>query len=110
MRVYILLAWVTCAYSFQLKGFSNMLPRSIHGFESRAATIQGWNSLNRCPRQLTSIRMDLSVTLRTPLGIIFEEAEPNAKKGVVVASLQPGGNADLDGRILVGDKVGNSTL
>ena len=108
MRVFTFLAWVTYAYSFQLKGFPNLVPRSIHGFESLGTvTTQGWNSLNRCPRQHTSIRMDLSVTLRTPLGIIFEEAEPNARKGVVVSSLQPGGNADLDGRILVGDKVRN---
>ncbi len=49
--------------------------------------------------------MDFSVTLRTPLGIVFEETEPNSKRGVVVASLLPGGNADLEGRILVGDKV-----
>ncbi len=91
-----------------MKGFLNTVPRSLHGFESLSAdTIQGKNSLNRCPQQLTSIRMDLSVTLRTPLGIIFEEAEPNARKGVIVSSLQPGGNADLDGRILVGDKVGS---
>ena len=49
--------------------------------------------------------MDISVTLPVPLGIIFEETEPGSNKGVVVASLVPGGNADLDGRVLVGDKV-----
>ena len=56
-------------------------------------------------RRACCFRMDLSVTLQTPLGIIFEELEPNSKRGVVVASLLPGGNAELDGRILVGDKV-----
>lgn len=108
MRVFSLLAWVSFASTFQMKGFPNTVPRSLHTFENlRVSTIQEWNSLKRCPRQATSIRMDLSITLRTPLGIIFEEAEPNARKGVVVSSLQPGGNADLDGRILVGDKVRN---
>lgn len=49
--------------------------------------------------------MDLSVTLPVPLGIVFEEIEPGSNKGVIVASLIPGGNADKDGRVLVGDKV-----
>ena len=49
--------------------------------------------------------MDLSVSLKSPLGIIFEEVEPGEKSGVVVASLVQGGNADKDGRILVGDKL-----
>ena len=48
---------------------------------------------------------DYSVTLKTPLGIVFEEVEPGESKGVEVASLVDGGNADLDGRILVGDKL-----
>jgi hypothetical protein len=39
------------------------------------------------------------------LGIVFEEVEPGESKGVEVASLVDGGNADLDGRILVGDKL-----
>eukprot|EP00282_Hemiselmis_andersenii_P008610 CAMPEP_0114120464 /NCGR_PEP_ID=MMETSP0043_2-20121206/6661_1 /TAXON_ID=464988 /ORGANISM="Hemiselmis andersenii, Strain CCMP644" /LENGTH=222 /DNA_ID=CAMNT_0001213085 /DNA_START=8 /DNA_END=676 /DNA_ORIENTATION=- len=49
--------------------------------------------------------MDVSVTLPRPLGIVFEEVEPGEAEGVVVASLEPGGNADRDGKILVGDKL-----
>ena len=80
-----------------------------HGVGESA--LQRWTHSSR-PRQLQNwqkvqkgLRMDISITLRTPLGIVFEEAEPNSKRGVVVASLLPGGNAELDGRILVGDKV-----
>ena len=33
------------------------------------------------------LRADVSVTLRTPLGIVFEEVEPGAAKGLMVAGL-----------------------
>lgn len=43
--------------------------------------------------------------LAKPLGIAFEEVAPGKPEGVVVADLVEGGNADIDGRILVGDKL-----
>ena len=39
------------------------------------------------------------------MGIIFEEVNPGKPNGVVVAGLVEGGNADLDGRILIGDRL-----
>ena len=45
------------------------------------------------------------VRLSTPLGIAFEECTVGAAEGVVVADLVEGGNAMLDGRVLVGDKL-----
>ena len=51
------------------------------------------------------LRADVSVTLATPLGIVFEEVEPGEPKGLVVADLVPGGNAEKDGKIWVGDKL-----
>jgi hypothetical protein len=33
------------------------------------------------------LRADVSVTLKTPLGIVFEEVEPGAAKGLMVAGL-----------------------
>lgn len=45
------------------------------------------------------------VRLKTPLGIAFEEQEPGAAKGVVVAGLVDDGNAERDGRIWVGDRL-----
>ena len=47
----------------------------------------------------------VSVRLPKPLGIIFEEVNPGEPEGVVVAGLVEDGNAELDGRILVGDKL-----
>lgn len=46
-----------------------------------------------------------SVRLANPLGIIFEETKPGEPEGVVVAGLVDDGNAFLDGRILVGDRL-----
>merc|ERR1712167_41479 len=51
------------------------------------------------------VRADVTVTLATPLGIVFEEVEPGQAKGLVVKDLVPGGNAERDGKILVGDKL-----
>jgi len=48
---------------------------------------------------------DYSLTLKSPMGIVFEEVEPGEPKGVAVASLSPLGNAAADGRMLVGDKL-----
>jgi len=48
---------------------------------------------------------DYSITLKSPMGIVFEEVEPGEPKGVAVASLSPLGNAAADGRMLVGDKL-----
>jgi hypothetical protein len=45
------------------------------------------------------------VRLQKPLGIIFEEETPGKAEGVTVAGLVEGGRAELDGRILVGDKL-----
>ena len=45
------------------------------------------------------------VRLSKPLGIAFEENAPSKPEGVCVAALVDGGNAELDGRILVGDKL-----
>ena len=45
------------------------------------------------------------VRLRTPLGIAFEECMPGQAAGVVVADLVAGGNAERDGRVLVGDRL-----
>lgn len=45
------------------------------------------------------------VRLSKPLGILFEEVEVGAAKGVAVAGLVEGGAAELDGRVLVGDKL-----
>ena len=45
------------------------------------------------------------VRLAKPLGIVFEEATPGKPEGVVVAGLVEQGNAELDGRVLVGDKL-----
>jgi len=45
------------------------------------------------------------VRLRTPLGLAFEEVEAGCAKGVVVASLVAGGNAERDGRIWEGDQL-----
>mmetsp|Transcript_24148 Transcript_24148/g.38905 ORF Transcript_24148/g.38905 Transcript_24148/m.38905 type:complete len:220 (+) Transcript_24148:47-706(+) len=52
-----------------------------------------------------SWRCDLPVTLRTPLGIVFEEVQPGEPKGLIVANLVAGGNAERDGKIQVGDKL-----
>ena len=46
-----------------------------------------------------------TVRLPKPLGICFEEMSVGKPEGVVVANLVEGGNADLDGRILVGDRL-----
>ena len=45
------------------------------------------------------------VRLPTPLGIGFEECTPNAREGVTVSELVEGGNAERDGRVLVGDRL-----
>jgi hypothetical protein len=48
---------------------------------------------------------DYTVRLSKPLGIKFEEAEKGKPSGVRVAELIPGGNADLNGRVCVGDEL-----
>ena len=45
------------------------------------------------------------VSLPKPLGIQFEEVAPGKPEGVVVAGLVEGGNAEANGRILVGDRL-----
>jgi len=45
------------------------------------------------------------VRLKKPLGIMFEEKEVGKPEGVVVAGLVEDGNAELDGRVLVGDRL-----
>ena len=39
------------------------------------------------------------------MGIVFEEISPGKPEGVEVVGLVEGGSADMDGRILVGDKL-----
>ena len=46
-----------------------------------------------------------TIRLPKPLGILFEEVTPGEAQGVVVAGLVEGGNAESDGRVLVGDKL-----
>ena len=46
-----------------------------------------------------------NVRLAKPLGIMFEEMKPGEAAGVVVAGLVEGGNAERDGRVLVGDRL-----
>ena len=45
------------------------------------------------------------VSLLKPLGIQFEEVTPGKPEGVVVSGLVEGGNAEANGRILVGDQL-----
>lgn len=59
----------------------------------------------RAPRVRAQAGGGYRVRLRKPLGIIFEESEVGAAKGVVVAGLVEGGAAEADGRILVGDRL-----
>jgi hypothetical protein len=53
----------------------------------------------------TTVTMGPIIKLARPLGITFEEVEPNKPLGVRVASLVPGGSADRDGRVFVGDAL-----
>lgn len=46
-----------------------------------------------------------TVRLVKPLGIQFEENTPGEAEGVTVAGLVEGGNAELDGRVCVGDTL-----
>lgn len=48
---------------------------------------------------------EYKVRLAKPLGIAFEENEVDKPLGVRVAQIVPGGNADLNGRICVGDEL-----
>ncbi|EKX44587.1 hypothetical protein GUITHDRAFT_152906 [Guillardia theta CCMP2712] len=52
-----------------------------------------------------TLRADVTVTLKTPLGIVFEEIEAGQPKGLFVKEILSGGNADRNGQILVGDKL-----
>ena len=45
------------------------------------------------------------IKLNRPLGIVFEEIEPGLPAGVRVKEITDGGNADLDGRVFVGDEL-----
>ena len=45
------------------------------------------------------------IKLDRPLGIVFEEIEPGQPAGVRVKEITDGGNADLDGRVFVGDEL-----
>ena len=65
-----------------------------------------FGDFRRARRERESLRMnDVRVRLGKPLGIVFEECEPGGSEGVRVASLVEGGNADVDGKIFVGDKL-----
>ena len=57
-------------------------------------------------RQLLAVAAaTYTVRLPKPLGIQFEENVPGQPRGVSVAGLVPGGNAERDGRVLVGDTL-----
>ena len=57
------------------------------------------STITRSTKPLANAALPYSVRLPKPLGIIFEEVEPSEPKGVVVAGLVEGGNAERDGRI-----------
>lgn len=57
-------------------------------------------------RRSSAPRMELAgISLKRPLGIVFEECEIGKPRGLRVASLNPNGNAAKDGRIKVGDTL-----
>ena len=59
----------------------------------------------RAPPPVSQLAGSYKVRLARPLGIAFEEVTPGKPEGVVVADLVSGGNADRDGRVLIGDKL-----
>lgn len=63
------------------------------------------HAAHRAGLRCTSPRCNYQVRIPKPLGIAFEEVTPGGADGVVVAELIENGNADTDGRILVGDKL-----
>jgi hypothetical protein len=75
----------------------------VHAFGS-AVSLQalGWGPVRHAPRVrgrvrprtsapgtggARALRADITVTLNSPLGIVFEEVEPGGAKGLVVADL-----------------------
>jgi hypothetical protein len=74
------------------------------------AVSSGWRATPVRTAGLKGLKMQLgagqfSVRLPKPLGIAFEESTPNKAEGVVVSGLVDGGNAERDGRVLVGDRL-----
>lgn len=57
------------------------------------------------PRSRVRAAGEYTVRLNKPLGIVFEENVAGEEKGVRVAELLQGGNADSNGRVCVGDEL-----
>lgn len=74
----------------------------LHSYSVRLSTLVG---ARRCYSPIVIAGESYMVRLQKPLGIIFEEETPGKAEGVTVAGLVEGGRAELDGRILVGDKL-----
>jgi len=74
----------------------------LHSYSVRLSTLVG---ARRCYSPIAIAGESYMVRLQKPLGIIFEEETPGKAEGVTVAGLVEGGRAELDGRILVGDKL-----
>ena len=79
-----------------------LLLLELHSYSGRLSTIVGGR---RCESPIAIAGESYMVRLQKPLGIIFEEVTPGKAEGVTVAGLVEGGRAELDGRILVGDKL-----
>ena len=76
----------------------------LHAFSKTSAfSVYAAASVNCAARRCAAPRCDYQVRLPKPLGIEFEERQPGKAEGLVVAGLVEGGNAESDGRILVGD-------
>mmetsp|Transcript_2666 Transcript_2666/g.7843 ORF Transcript_2666/g.7843 Transcript_2666/m.7843 type:complete len:206 (+) Transcript_2666:32-649(+) len=83
-------------------GFVGHDPLSAHVVTSSRRT----RSVATCRNARSHIFLqDYSVRLPKPLGIRFEEIVAGEPKGVCVAELVKGGNADLGGRVCVGDEL-----
>ena len=78
------------------------LVQPLHSYSVRLSTLVG---ARRCYSPIAIAGESYMVRLQKPLGIIFEEETPGKAEGVTVAGLVEGGRAELDGRILVGDKL-----
>jgi len=77
-----------------------------HGYGDEMETsISRTMGTRRCVPPIMIGTATYQCRLLKPLGIIFEEVNCGKPEGVVVAGIVEGGNADLDGRILVGDKL-----
>jgi len=135
--------WVLVAYLAMLPACdsfaSSLQPCAIASTLHRRATFR----CRQAPTRLAAsgsraLRCDVTTTLATPLGIVFEEVQPGEAKGLIVSGLVskhhatrdavsaatssmqhlalvtmlttdtvqvPGGNAERDGKIQVGDKL-----